>query len=171
VSSSSSGVLRSNIVAQDVQDGGYTANVWLAYSDAEGQHNTPQQNVPFHLVPLLAFKHVTTWGDPWPQPTGKDDYHPADSGYLFFNIVSMSHYVVYSGMTVRASWSIPGPGFTVTPQMQTIAPLGPQGTSPRYNVTLNSNDTPNGVYTLQLSLYSANGDLISQTTYTFTVKS
>jgi hypothetical protein len=170
VTSKSSGVLNTSIVANDTQDGIYNANLLLTYSDDSGSHKTTSTTVSFHIIPLATLDHVTTWGDIWHQPTGKDTISGTDSANLFFDVVSRSHHVVYSDMTVKASWSVAGPGLTVTPQTQTLAPLGPQGKSTRYNVTINSSRAPPGTYVIMLSLYSASNDLMMQTPYTFTVK-
>jgi hypothetical protein len=154
--------------ALDVQDGSYSAHVWGQYSDSNGIHNSDPLTVNFFIVPNVNLSELG-WAPDLFHPFGKGTIGSTDSTTLLFKVVSQSHSETYQGLTAKASFNETAPSLTISPSVLSLNPIGPQGVSQQYSVTVTSNSTPPGVYTIILTLYSKDGQVAAQGTLQLTV--
>jgi hypothetical protein len=154
--------------ALDVQDGVYSAHVWGQYSDSNGVHKSDPLAVNFFVVPNVKLSQLG-WASDFFHPFGKGTIGATDSTTLLFKVTSQSHSETYQGLTAKVSFNETAPSLTVSPSTLSLHPIGPQGVSQQYSVTVTSNSTPPGVYSVILTLYSKDGQLAAQGTLQLTV--
>jgi hypothetical protein len=160
--------LDATVQALDVQDGSYEARMWVHYSDTTGIHDSDPIKATFFIVPHARINQPK-WSSDLFHPFGKGTIGKTDSTTLLFGITSQSQSVVYQGMTAKLIFNVSAPGLSAAPNTISLDSIGPQGVSKDYAVTVNSNNTPPGVYTLVVSLYSKDNQLIAQGTLELTV--
>jgi len=154
--------------ALDVQDGSYSAHVWGQYSDASGIHISDPVTVNFFIVPNANLSGLS-WASDFFHPFGKGTIGATDSTTLHFKVTSQSHNVVYQDLTAKLSFNETAPSLAISPNTLSLDTIGPQGLSQQYSATVTSNNTPPGVYTVILTLYSKDGQLAAQGTLQLTV--
>jgi hypothetical protein len=152
----------------DVQDGPYSANVWLTYSGTSGTNSSKSITESFYVLPKIQLEDVRFAPDFW-HPFGKGTIGQTDSTNLLFKVSSGSKKVIYQGIYVTTSLSVAAPGMTLNVSSIPVSALGPQGTSKDYSITAESNNTPPGQYVIFLMLYSKDNQFVTQAFITLTV--
>jgi len=156
------------ITGKDVQDGSYAVTVFLQYSDFFGAHKTGSQEASILLVPNVELSDVR-FKPTILHPLGKSGIGTQDSTSVLFKVHSKSTSVLYRGLYVKASLSINVPGISIDPSSIQIGALGPNGLTGDYSVQISTNNAPPGTYSLLISLYSKDNQLVAQQTEQFTV--
>jgi hypothetical protein len=157
-----------SLSANDVQDGPYSANVWLTYSDSSGPQNSKPITESFYLLPKIQVEDLRFTPDFW-HPLGKGTIGETDSTSVLFKVSSGSKNVIYQGIYATTSLSVAAPGLTLNASIIPVSALGPQGTSNDYSITIKSNNTPPGQYVIFLSLYSKDNQFVTQASIALTV--
>jgi len=160
--------LDATVQALDVQDGSYEARMWVHYSDTTAIHDSDPTKVSFFIVPHASINQLR-WASDFFHPFGKGTIGKTDSTTLLFRVASQSQSIVYQGLTAKLIFNVSAPGLSAAPNAISLDTIGPQGVSKDYTVTVNSNNTPPGVYTLLVSLYSKDNQTVAQGTLELTV--
>jgi hypothetical protein len=155
------------ITGKDIVDGSYALIVFLQYSNQLGMNKTDSKGTSIYLLPHVEFTNVR-YQTEYLLFT-KDTIGKSDSTNLLFQVQSMSSSTIYNGMTASIRMSMNVPGLSATPTSLPIGSLGPNGKTTDYSFKILSNNTPPGKYSLQISLYSKDNQLITQTTMPITV--
>jgi len=157
-----------SMTGKDMPDGPYAVVVYLQYSDALGTDKTASQGVSIYLLPALQLADIRYQWDIL-HPLGKSTIGTADGTVLLFKVKSESVAVIYSGMSMTAKLATTVPGLSVLNSSLQIGPIGPNGITSDYAIQIVSNHAPPGTYTIQLSLYSKDNQLIAQQTVKITI--
>jgi hypothetical protein len=156
------------IAGKDVQDGTYTVTVFLQYSDFFGAHKTSSQGASIYLLPNVELSDVR-FKPTILHPLGKSGIGTQDTTSVLFKVHSKSTSVLYNGLSAKATLTINVPGISIDPSSVQIGTLGPNGRTTDYSVQISTNNAPPGTYSLQISLYSKDNQLVAQQTEQFTV--
>ena len=167
-----SDAIQISVKAKDVQDGLYTAQIQLKYSDKFGTHTTKPKEVYFYLIPYATFTDVKIGYYSLFPPLfiSKKEIGRNDNTKLYFKILSKSEKVIYRGLRVKANFSIDVPGLSISPPYLEIEDIGPNGKTKEYHFEITSNGAPPGKYTIIISLYSKDNQLIEKRTLELVVK-
>lgn len=157
-----------SLSTNDVQDGPYSANVWLTYSDSSGTNSSKPITESFYVLPKIQVEDLRFAPDFW-HLFGKETIGKTDSTNVLFKVSSGSKNVIYQGIYATTTLSVAAPGLTLNPSTISVSALGPQGTSNDYSITVQSSSTPPGQYVIFLSLYSKDNQLVTRASITLTV--
>ena len=149
------------IAGRDVQYGEKTADIRLRYSDATGDHETTSNRISFYLFPSVELFEIK-WQTDLLHPLGKNSIGKTDSTTLYFRVHSGSKSIIYSGLLVKVWPSMQVPGLTLSPDLTLIESIGPDGRTGSYSVSISSNNSPPGKYTIGITLLTSDNKAILQ---------
>lgn len=143
------------------------AKIGVTYLDQKGsRHEVAPQEKPYYLLPNAHFDNVHWKTDLFHlagNVVGKDD-----SITLLF-IAKNENDIICSGLYAVFKLQQTDPGLTVSPTRIAIGDMGPTGPSSEYSVIIASKSPPRGNYKLDMSLFSAQGELVQTRTVDFIV--
>jgi len=143
------------------------AKIGLTYLDQKGSpHEVAPQEKLYYLLPNAHLDNVHWKIDLLHlagNVVGKDD-----SITLLF-IAKNENDVICGGLYAVFKLQQTDPGLTVAPTKIAIGDMGPTGPSAEYSVTISSKSPPRGNYKLDMSLFSADGELVQTRTVDFIV--
>jgi len=143
----------------DVDPGQYTVQVTYSYQDASGanHNNLPYGNVTFNVLPEITITN----------PQLSSGMNPVQGNLpVTFQIKSGSYSLTYKGLSASIVMLTPAEGMTLNTGLMLLGDIGPNGTSNPYTITVQTNNTPQGSYKLELVIYYNNQNA---TDYPFTI--
>lgn len=158
-----------NAQIKDVANGEYGVTISCNYNGA-GQVST-NNNSKFYVLPSIGFNTVHFVVVGFIITSEKSTIGQNDNTTLIFKIKSDSVNSTYTSLSATATMPQGTQGLTITPYSLALDNIGPQGTSNEYSFAVNTHNTPLGQYTITIHVFSAQYEIISDSSRTLTVVS